>query len=415
MRGSEYSVGWNHVTNMASHCDLTVLYGLAGPHMGDLEEIEDFLAENGQIPGVTFEPIRPNRWAQLLNAPNRNGFWVYSFYLAYRAWHRQAAARARDIVAEREVDLIHYLCPIGYREPGYLWKLDKPYIWGPVGGMIPTRRLAGAPRGWKDDLKVRLKNALNALQLRSSARVGKALRRADTVIAATSENQAVLQDRFGVRALQFAENAIPDTWLASGEQRPAVDHDRAEGGALRLIWIGSLEARKAPDLLIDALSRLISTAWHLDIVGSGPLDGVAQDMVRDRGLETQIRFHGQIPRDQVQALLGRADTHLITSMSEGNPTTLWETMAAGVPTITLDHNGMHDVVCPSCGIRVPLGTWDQTCDAFAAAIMTLIEAPDRLAALKRGTCACREGYRWSRRAEDWMRIYRDTMARYGRS
>jgi hypothetical protein len=23
---------------------------------------------------------------------------------------------------------------IGYREPGYLWKLNVPFVWGPMGG-----------------------------------------------------------------------------------------------------------------------------------------------------------------------------------------------------------------------------------------------------------------------------------------
>ena len=34
----------------------------------------------------------------------------------------------------KHFDLIHYVGMIGYREPGYLWKLGLPYVWGPVGG-----------------------------------------------------------------------------------------------------------------------------------------------------------------------------------------------------------------------------------------------------------------------------------------
>lgn len=87
VRGSEYSVGWNHLTYMSEACDITVLYGLAGPHMGDLEEVEAYLRDFGQIANCKFEPIRPNLLARLLNMPNRNGVLVYSFYLAYWVWH----------------------------------------------------------------------------------------------------------------------------------------------------------------------------------------------------------------------------------------------------------------------------------------------------------------------------------------
>ena len=24
---------------------------------------------------------------------------------------------------------------VGYREPGYLWKIEKPFVWGPIGGL----------------------------------------------------------------------------------------------------------------------------------------------------------------------------------------------------------------------------------------------------------------------------------------
>ena len=44
----------------------------------------------------------------------------------------------KNIIENENFDLIHNLNPIGYREPGYLWKLNLPYIWGPIGG-IPNR------------------------------------------------------------------------------------------------------------------------------------------------------------------------------------------------------------------------------------------------------------------------------------
>ena len=40
IRGSEYSVGWNYVSRMSKHYDIYCIYGLAGDHMGDLQEIE---------------------------------------------------------------------------------------------------------------------------------------------------------------------------------------------------------------------------------------------------------------------------------------------------------------------------------------------------------------------------------------
>lgn len=405
-RGSEYSVGWNHVRYLSEFCDLTVLYGLAGPHMGDLEEIEDYLREHGEMAHVRFVPIRPNTFARLLNAPNRAGVLVYSFYLAYRVWHWQAARTARDIIANMPIDLIHYLCPIGYREPSYLWKLGKPFIWGPVGGLAPALVLRGAPRPATVVAKVILKNLANRVNVIFGRRVARALAMADTVVAATSDNRDRLHDRFGVAPLLIQENAIPDD--AVNETSAADDGSK---GPLRLIWIGSLDWRKSPDLLLDALSAVPSRDWELDVFGTGPLLAMARSRAAELRLDGQVSFHGQIARPEVQDLLNRADLHIITSMGEANTTVIWEAMAAGVPTLTLDHCGMHDVVCDACGVRVPPTDYADTRDRIAAEIGALIADRQKLESLADGVMSCRAQYLWSKRSRRWLDIYRDTIAR----
>lgn len=408
VRGSEYSVGWNHVRYLSEFCDLTVLYGLAGPHMGDFEEIEDHLREHGEMAHIRFVPIRPNALARLLNAPNRAGVLVYSFYMAYRIWHWQAAREARDIIANEPIDLIHYLCPIGYREPSYLWKLGKPFIWGPVGGLTPALVLRGAPRPAVAVAKVRLKNLANRVNLIFGRRVARAFAMADTVVAASSDNRARLNDRFGVAPLLIQENAIPDEAV----NEMGTSGHRSQG-PVRLIWIGSLDWRKAPDLLLDALAAVPSRDWKLDVVGAGPLFSLATARVHDLGLAGRVTFHSHVTRAEVQNLLAQVDLHLITSMSEGNPTVIWEAMAAGVPTLTLDHCGMHDVVCDRCGVRVTPTDYAGTRDRIAAEIGNLIEDRAKLAALAAGVTDCREKYLWSHRAQLWLDIYRATIAKAG--
>jgi glycosyltransferase involved in cell wall biosynthesis len=406
VRGSEYSVGWNHVWKLCEHCDLTVLYGLSGPHMGDVSEIESYLSENGAIPNVKFISVKPNLLAQIANSPNRNGKLVYSFYIAYRIWHAQAARRAREIIATEQIDLVHYLCPIGYREPGFLWKIDRPYVWGPVGGMTPTLHLKGAPRPWKAKAKVAAKNLLNITQLTTSRRVARALSRADVVVSATTENGKVMRSRFGTEALHIPENAILDEWL-----RPTVTA-RASHDDLNLIWIGTLDYRKSPDLLIDVMSRITNDNWRLDIVGDGPLAGVAKAAAANKGLAEKINFHGQLPRSEVLELLTRSDLHLITSMGEGNPTVIWEAMAVGVPTMALNHCGMHDVVCDCCGVRVEITDYNGTCDNFAVELNALMQDHRKLAKLAEGVLSCRTKHLWSVRAKEWLKVYRQTVENY---
>ena len=405
VRGSEYSVGWNHVTQMSKFCDITVLYGLAGPHMGDVDDIENHLQQNGEMPNVRFIAIRPSFMARLLNSPNRNGFLVYSFYLAYKLWHRQAARKAQSVLADEPFDLVHYLCPIGYREPGFLWQMNTPYVWGPIGGMVSTKQLKGAPGSFSSKLKTRLKNLINVLQLRQSCRVATALARADKLVAATSENAAVIKKLFSRDAQVVPENAIPDDWLG----RNSDDVQTVVGSPVRLIWVGSLDARKSPDLLIDALERVSASDWRLDLVGHGPLQDTLRTMIAAADLGDKVSLHGLIPRSEVQKLMARADLHIITSMNEGNPTVIWEAMASGVPTLSLEHCGMRDTLCETCGVLVPLSGYQETCDSIASEIDSLVRAPIDLARKKTGALTCAETHLWSKRARTWLKIYNEAI------
>ncbi len=56
------------------------------------------------------------------------------YYTGYAAWQRAAYRAALDLHRDRPFDLAHQLNITGYREPGYLWKLPIPFVWGPVGG-----------------------------------------------------------------------------------------------------------------------------------------------------------------------------------------------------------------------------------------------------------------------------------------
>ena len=130
VRGSEYAVAWNYVQAMREHCDITVLYGSAGPHMGDVDDFgkSNFVDTEGQP--VSFRLVPQSPLARWLNGLNRRGILTYTFYLAFNAWHRSAVREAEKLIVEQEFDLIHLVGPIGYREPGYLWRLPLPYVWG---------------------------------------------------------------------------------------------------------------------------------------------------------------------------------------------------------------------------------------------------------------------------------------------
>ena len=77
----------------------------------------------------------------------------------------KARTLAMALIRSDGFDLIHQLNMIGYREPGYLWALDLPYVWGPIR-RAPADAVAFSLIAWrKGGAFYALRNTLNVVQI----------------------------------------------------------------------------------------------------------------------------------------------------------------------------------------------------------------------------------------------------------
>ncbi|MGO1765997.1 MAG: glycosyltransferase, partial [Advenella sp.] len=107
----------------------------------------------------------------------------------------------------------------------------------------------------------------------------------------------------------------------------------------QLCAMGRFVATKRFEMLIDVFGRLAPDVpdWDLTIWGEGPLHSLLQDKVRKLGLQERIHLPGKT--DQPWEAISRADAFVMTSEVEGFPNVLLESMALGLPCVTMD--------CPS--------------------------------------------------------------------
>lgn len=117
------------------------------------------------------------------------------------------------------------------------------------------------------------------------------------------------------------------------------DAQASSGGRRQLCAMGRFVATKRFEMLIDVFSRLAPEVpeWDLTIWGEGPLLEPLRRKVEALGLQNRIRLPGKT--DQPWEALSRADAFVMTSEVEGFPNVLLESMALGLPCVTMD--------CPS--------------------------------------------------------------------
>jgi len=399
LRGSEYSVGWNYVVEMSKNNDLVVLYGAAGSHMGEFKEIQES-SNCIKMENVEFVPITPSTIANLLNILNKHGLFIYSFYFAYRLWHKSAYKIALELIKKQHIDLIHYLCPIGFREPGFLYSINKPYIWGPIGGFNNISLDLISKKKIILRTKIALRNFVNSIQFRFSSRFKESIKRCDALLVSTSANRSLMLGAHKVETTYIPENG-PTIEMLKKQRIIYLD----QKDALNIVWVGRIENLKGLDMLLLALGNLTIKKWHLSIVGSGSQMKDMQLLAKKLNIDSHINWLGYVSRETVGEIFQASHLHIVTSLHEGNPTVIWEAMSFGIPTISLDHCGMHDVICEKCGIKIPLSGTRNVINMLTEKIGELLKNPHLITVLSTGVYDCSRKYSWDKRVIFWENIY----------
>ena len=119
---------------------------------------------------------------------------------------------------QNKYDLIHFLCPIGYREPGYLWKLDVPYMWGPICGVNNVPWKLFKILTIKGKIRFLIRNVVNTMQFALSFRLRKALKGVDVLLTATTETKDKFDRICKNESIYIPENCLLVSPLLNSEK-----------------------------------------------------------------------------------------------------------------------------------------------------------------------------------------------------
>lgn len=127
-------------------------------------------------------------------------------------------------------------------------------------------------------------------------------------------------------------------------ERLGLNRDRA-----MLLSVGNLIESKGFQFLIEALS-LMRENIDLYIIGEGPYRKALNDVVEKSGLKKRVKFVGEIPHAELRKWYSAADLFCLTSLREGRPNVVLESLACGRPVITMNKWGLSDLVKDDMGI-----------------------------------------------------------------
>lgn len=184
-------------------------------------------------------------------------------------------------------------------------------------------------------------------------------------------------------------NGIPVDRYAKGRNARQAWR-KAEGfsdAELLFVCLARLYPQKNHATLLEAfatVSRRVPEA-RLLLAGDGDLRADLERQAAGLGIGSRVRFLGR--REDVPETLGAADVFVLASLWEGNPLSVMEAMAAGLPVAVTAVGGVPELVGDDrSGFVVRAGDAEQ----LAAAMIQLAEDPGRRASI--GRAAQRRAY-----------------------
>jgi D-inositol-3-phosphate glycosyltransferase len=188
----------------------------------------------------------------------------------------------------------------------------------------------------------------------------------------------------------------------------------------RILSVGRLVQRKGVDLVIRALPLLREAGFadvELLIVGGGgdaavmgadPEARRLAELARELGVDHQVTFRGQVPREDMPGILRGADAVVCAPWYEPFGIVPLEAMACGIPVVAAAVGGLTDTVLDRVtGLHVP----PRDPAAISSAVAELLADPELRRQLGRaGQQRARSRYSWDRVAAETEKAYRQVLA-----
>ena len=125
----------------------------------------------------------------------------------------------------------------------------------------------------------------------------------------------------------------------AGEKNPLLDASKPA-----LVHVGGFTYEKNHVRLIEIFERIRQQqpGASLHLVGSGPLKQQIEELVKQKGLEQQVRFYGF--RNDAMQFIKNADVLLLPSIIEGLPGVILEAFYCKTPVVAYNVGGIGEVV-----------------------------------------------------------------------
>lgn len=202
----------------------------------------------------------------------------------------------------------------------------------------------------------------------------------DAIVVPSQPMADTLRDYGVTTPLHIIPTGLPESQFIRGDGQcfRATHNIGAERKIALFVGRAAFEKNIGFLLEVAAHARQQQPDLLLVIAGEGPALENLQRKAKQLSLNNHVRFVGYLPRESgLRDCYAAADIFTFASRTETQGLVLLEAMAVGLPVLALPALGAAEIIAPQRGAVAAI----DTPAAFAKQLVTLLDQPERLAAL----------------------------------
>lgn len=321
-RGSEPGIGWQWAINMVADKQKEV-YVLTRSNNKDV--IEAYW-NNSKCPDnlhfFYYDLPKPLVWAKYHGLPVN---------LYYAWWLMGSVNYAKRLHDDIHFDMTHHITFGVFRDPCPLYKLNIPYVIGPVGGGEATPSQLTSLYSAKERFKEWLREMMNKMALLNPM-VNKCFNNASLILTKTQDTKDLLA--------KWADKTIVNLELGI----KCVSNNNIERDKDIFLFIGRFTYWKGVKLVLDAfrLYALKHPTARLLMIGKGEMEYEITQFAVSHNLNIEII--PWIKQEELKQYYSTAGAMLFPSLHDSSGNVVLEALSFGLPVICLDCGGPASVL-----------------------------------------------------------------------
>lgn len=388
--GSEHAVGWNYIKGLCKNNNIIVV-------TEDNDFKDKILQEINDVKNIDFD-IQVFFVKHGQKSDGRKNNLRLGYYLSYILYQLRVYKKAKELMSIYSITSIHHLTIVGFREPGFLWLYDVPFIWGPVGGLVYSPRKLFSTLSFKMKVFQSIRNIITSIQFNYSPRVRLAYRKTQKngcFIAAEPSIGRMFKNKFGGNYTWIPETGAGEVYNYQKEVNRTDE--------LHILWVGALIDIKPLGLLLESLNRIKCRKIKLTVVGDGDAKCKHEEFVKKNSINAV--FAGWVNHNDIHKYYSEADLFCLLSLKDLTTNVVFEALSHSLPVICLNHHGYSYIVDESCGYKIEIKSREQVISKLASTLVDINN--DRAQLVKKSIHAKNKAreYSWDNNVEKLNSIY----------